>query len=298
MSDIFVVITNKAGINLFLVSILFSSVFSEPSDIVRTKDQRVYEGVITEEDTASVFIKLEEGSIVRISQSNVLSIGRYLTDPYDGYHLHDGFFFSMNIGGGRGYLNWERSNKNGTGTASLSGAGPMNEFKIGGAVKKNLILSFELVVPFPIQSGDFSGKGMGVNGLGVANSPDTASVTFFAGVGLGGTYYFMPHNVFLSGTLGVGAVSVDDKYGLRNNYDYGDSTRFSEAVGYFIQFKVGKEWWVSKNWGLGISAAYSFFRGNESAAVGDQGPLYTIDPSYKGSFSANQFGILFNTTFN
>jgi len=282
---------------LLLVSILFSSPFSKPIDIVHTKDQDVYKGVITDEDSATVLMKLKNGSIIRIPQSDVLSIGRYADDPDNGYHQHDGFFFSANNGGGYGSLSWGRFNNKESGTAVLTGAGPVIDYKIGGALKENLILSFDLIMT-PVASGDFSGKGMDVNGLGITSSPDSASDVFLGGAGLGLTYYFMPANIFLSGTLGVGAVALNDKYGSGSNYDLNLSTRYSEAFGNFIQLKVGKEWWVSTNWGLGISGAYFFFTGTEAAEGGAQDPHYTIDYSYKGSFSAHQFCLLFNATFN
>ena len=59
-----------------------------------------------------------------------------------GYHQHDGFFLSMNLGGGRGSIDLAATgapyNK-----ASFSGGGGHLEIKIGGAITENLILSGE-----------------------------------------------------------------------------------------------------------------------------------------------------------
>ena len=69
-----------------------------------------------------------------------------------------------------------------------------------------------------------------------------------SGYGGGATYYFMPANVYLSGSLGVGYLSIDT--------DFGDDT--SDA-GFAMDLSVGKEWWVGNSWGLGVAGAFGYF---------------------------------------
>jgi len=53
-----------------------------------------------------------------------------------------------------------------------------------------------------------------------------------------------------------------------------------------MQLKVGKEWWVSTNWGLGISASY--MKTNLKNSLGD----------INEDIDSNRFALSFNVTFN
>jgi hypothetical protein len=276
-------------------------------DIIGTKDGSLYKGTIVAQDSAAIAIELEGGSVIRIPMSNVLNTRYNVWEPEKkrdkerekGWHRHDGFFLSMNMGGGQAFDKWDRSSDDGSGTAIVSG--PTLDFidiRIGGAVKENLILSFD-VLGSGIMVPRASGKGLNVNGLGVPSPPDTVYGEVAAGAGLGVTYYFMPHNVFLSGTLGFGTLSMIHKYGTQSDSSIGsrESWRFSDADGVMLRIKVGKEWWVSKNWGLGVSGSYTIFQGKETKGDADD-PSFAVDPSYKGSLTSQRVAISFNTTFN
>lgn len=54
-----------------------------------------------------------------------------------------------------------------------------------------------------------------------------------------------------------------------------------------MQFKLGKEWWVSKNWGFGLGLTYDKTYATNDPGAGEMEKL-----------ESNRFGILFNTTFN
>jgi len=67
--------------------------------------------------------------------------------------------------------------------------------------------------------------------------------------GLGITYYFMPSNLYVTGSVGVGQSSLHtDAFDLAFNSDYGP----------VLDVGLGKEWWVSHNWGLGLTGAFGF----------------------------------------
>jgi hypothetical protein len=171
-------------------------------------------------------------------------------------HKHDGFF--MRFTAGPGFGSWQ-----GTGVATVpAGLNPVTNptgdgakfggsFSIGGAVNENLILH-----------GDFWFNG---------NSPRQTRTTFQelgTGVAGGGaTYYFMPQNVFVSGGVGLATSwlvildpdNVDRDWEKDRRHDrIPDGFNYGTGVGAYLM--VGKEWWVSDNWGLGAALQGDFAR--------------------------------------
>jgi hypothetical protein len=68
------------------------------------------------------------------------------------------------------------------------------------------------------------------------------------GVGPQLTYYLMPANVYVSGTVAFTRLTetICSSCGANS-----DTTSSDWGVG--VVFSVGKEWWVSDNWGLGVA---------------------------------------------
>jgi len=194
-----------------------------------------------------------------------------------GYHQHDGFYLSMSVGPVFGKVMDDVSSFNGASpyTLDMSGTGSVFDFKIGGAIRENLILHATLI------SNAFSGPTI----ITTRNSSSTkvkAPNSFSIGeamYGVGMTYYIMPSNILLSGSIGVGG------YTLMDSKD--DSHDISTDGGFSMQLKLGKEWWVSKNWGLGIGLTYGRTNVSNEPSTGE-----------KEELNSNRFGILFNTTFN
>ena len=96
----------------------------------------------------------------------------------------------------------------------------------------------------------------------------------FLGIGL--TYY-LPINVFLSGSIGLAS------FNLQDNGDDGNIEGSTEE-GLGFQVAVGKEWWVSDNWGLGVSAAFTYGSAEDKHDAGDA--------------SAYGINVMFSATFN
>jgi hypothetical protein len=65
----------------------------------------------------------------------------------------------------------------------------------------------------------------------------------FASTFVGASYYFMPENIYLS---------------MSFKYSGGGISKSSVDNGYGLQVSLGKEWWVSKNWGLGLALNISY----------------------------------------
>jgi hypothetical protein len=183
------------------------------------------------------------------------------------FHRHLGFYLSMSIGPLFGNV----TDNVDTYSMDMSGTGAQFDFKIGGAIKENLILHATLI------SNTLPGPLIKISGTSSTKASDNLTIgeAMFGG---GLTYYIMPSNIFLSGTLGLGNFSIIDSNDKSNNV--------STKQGFSMQLKIGKEWWVSKKWGLGISFTY----GKTNLTNASDGIVEKLD--------SNRFGILFNSTFN
>ncbi len=155
-------------------------------------------------------------------------------------HEHSGAFFRGTIGIGAGGYHTSGSTDNldlESGTATH-----LDEFNsttglslsVGGSLAENLILH-----------ADFTK-------LGVSDDDDDPAHPGLDlyGLGIGITRYWMPINIYLTGSIGPAMALLQDG---RHNYD-------NVAFGVIGKAAVGKEWWASENWGLGIAveATYSY----------------------------------------
>jgi hypothetical protein len=178
----------------------------------------------------------------------------------NGVHTHDGFFLRLEPG--FGYQ--KASASEGGNDASFSGAAGHLSVSIGGAPKENLIIAGNL---FSTAAVDPKAE---VNGV----ERDTEDLTVgLAGIGPQLTWYFMPANVYVSGTLAMTRLTVDN-----------DGEEGETEAGIGGRLAIGKEWWVSNQWGLGV-AGYGLFSSNEDK---DGGPRWR-------TWSA---GVTFSATYN
>ena len=184
-----------------------------------------------------------------------------------GYHRHKGFYLSMSAGPNFPSITSEVI---GDYNLKFTGIGAQFDLKIGGAIKENLILHATLL------SNTMSGpKTTSADGSSQKTSNNITLGEAMLGGGI--TYYFMPSNIFLSGSLGIGNFTVIDD---------DSETNVSTDRGFSMQLKAGKEWWVSKKWGLGVSLTYGKTNLTNKPSSGDE------------LLRSNNFGILFNATLN
>ena len=181
---------------------------------------------------------------------------------------HNGFYLSMGIGPVFGKI----SDDLGSYKMDMSGMGAVFDFKIGGAIKENLILHATLI------SNTMAGPTITTSDNSSIMANDNLNVGE-AMLGAGITYYVMPQNILLSGTLGFGNFSIMDNSNSANDV--------STKIGFSMQFKVGKEWMISKKWGIG--AAFTYGKTNLTNTSGG-GVVEKMD--------SNRFGILFNASLN
>jgi hypothetical protein len=179
-----------------------------------------------------------------------------------GYHQHDGFY--LRLQGGGGYLT--TSEKVLGSTATVSGGAGAFSVSIGAAVIRDLIIYGEILgmvvsdphVSYESQSGTASGVTMDCFGFGP-----------------GVTYYFEPINMYLSASVLFSQVSASSS----------KSNAVAETnMGFGFSLDIGKEWWVSTNWGLGPAFKFQFASMKEKGG----GPQMT----------ALGFALLFSATYN
>lgn len=146
------------------------------------------------------------------------------------YQRHFGFYIRPDLG--FGYMSSEESGFTISGFSGLAG------IAIGGAIQENSILAVHII--------DSVVQNPNVSGGGFSGTANDTSVTLW-GIGPQYTYYFTPANMYLSTTLALTRFHVSSSSGNADS-DWGLGTRLA----------LGKEWWVSDHWGLGLAGHFSF----------------------------------------
>jgi hypothetical protein len=210
--------------------------------------------------------KLTILSLLIISFSFCRAQVSYIMQNTD-YRVHDGFFLSLSCGPNSSEISVEVKGQN---DVNYSGTGPVFDLKIGGAIKENLILHATLTTNY------VAGPELITNGVSQHTSNNLLIGEDFIGGGI--TYYIMPSNTFLSGSLGFGNFRI---------MDTDAETSGTSDKGFGMQLKVGKEWWVSKRWGLGIALTYAKTKLTN-----------TPGGAVEELMNSNNYGIHFNATLN
>jgi hypothetical protein len=153
--------------------------------------------------------------------------------------------------------------------AAFVGGGGSFGVALGGAVMPNLII-FGNLFGMTLTDPDFE----------IAGTPygSVSGTTSFFGIGPGLAYYFDPYNVYISGTVAAMQFSANDSTT--------NATPYESEVGFGFQGMVGKEWWVTQDWGIGIA-------GEIIAATGMKDKN---DPTIK--WGGNTFSLVFSATYN
>jgi hypothetical protein len=103
-------------------------------------------------------------------------------------------------------------------------------------------------------------------------------------IGPGAAYYLQPANVYLSATLAFTTLTLKD---ARNE------NRLETETGFGVSAMVGKEWWVSTNWGLG--AALQLQLGTMKDRPVDRALVGGGDPP---RWTTTAFTVAFSATYN
>ncbi len=185
-------------------------------------------------------------------------------DPFaedePGKHEHDGFMFRVTLGPGWGSFT-ERSSVTTIGSGGdsvelgeqvldVSGAGLLLGLDLGTALGASTTLHArlsEMSLPDP---------GIRADGETLTPRGDATRAPTYLGAAL--THYLMPLHLY--GTASVG-LAVLRRPGFDGDTSLGD-------VGWGLNVDVGKEWWVSDNWGVGLAARYFWLSSSADAADG------------------------------
>jgi len=177
-------------------------------------------------------------------------------------YVHDGFFLRFAPG-----LGWNNTSSDpGGDSLKMSGVSGLFNFAIGGAVAQDLIVHLDVAgvnIPDPEVTR---------NGVDQSSNYSSASTSL---IGIGVTYYF-PSNSYVTGAVGF-AESSNESNGSTNRSD----------TGYGAHVIIGKEWWVSNNWGLGIAGQFLYTNCPDKPVSGA-----------KPDVESTTFGVLFSATYN
>ncbi len=174
---------------------------------------------------------------------------------------HDGGFF-LRLTAGGGYSN----SKIDDGFDEIELKGPSGSFDValGAVVANNFAVHATL--------GGFGLVDPTLEFNGFEDQTEDVALTMSM-IGGGFTYYFGSSNTYVTASVGAGQLTLD--------IDGDDET---SDTGLAFDAGIGKEWWVSDNWGLGVSAT----AGYHSIPPGDA----------DGNFKGTSFAIRFSATRN
>jgi hypothetical protein len=175
-------------------------------------------------------------------------------------HAHDGLFLRMCAGFGFGHsaVEDDQGDEN-----SIRGGSSASNLAVGAMVSKNLAVHADLFHVALLEPESF------INGKSAGTVPGKYIA---GGLGAGVTYYFMPSNLYLSGSLNF--VVLEAHIG---------GWKLKTDAGLGVDLLIGKEWWVSDNWGIGVAGQF----------------VYTLVPS-RWDTTHNSIGgaVLFTATYN
>ncbi len=171
-------------------------------------------------------------------------------------HRHLGFLLRLDVG--PGFASGAVSGIN------VSGVSGDFNLTLGGAVAENLIVGGFLWFERSVNPT--------VSGGGASYSTSNLSVQA-SGIGAEVIYYVMPANFYFTGSLGVSRLSTELG-------SYSGST----DVGPLLRLGIGKEWWVSRHWGVGIAGRFTGSTNNDSAA-GDSWTTFTGSVNFSATYN-------------
>lgn len=184
-------------------------------------------------------------------------------------HTHDGFF--LNLALGFGYQGFTYDANKALYDMEAKGVSTEFDLKLGGRIATNTILHATILGVTNTNEIEYKTKG----GKKIGSSSKNSENMSMLGIGL--TYY-LPENIFISGSAGFA------NFNLQDNSDEDRDIEGATENGLGVQIAAGKEWWVSDNWGLGLSVAFTYGAAEDKDDGGDA--------------SAYGVNVMFSATFN
>jgi hypothetical protein len=151
---------------------------------------------------------------------------------------HVGLFFRFDLG--LGYLGASTSPSTTLfGFDSAHGLAGELGVAMGGAVRENLLVGGHF------WANSVAAPTLRDRGASIATGGDFSSTLF--GIGPSFDYYFMPQNVYVTITPSLTWVRFSDFFG-----------DFDTDPGFGTRLALGKEWWMTGHWGVGLAGWYAF----------------------------------------
>jgi hypothetical protein len=151
---------------------------------------------------------------------------------------HDGFFVRLNVGVAYGGNSTKDVTRPAVDEVRVQGVGSSWSISVGYAFSNNFAVHLDSF------GGTLIDPAVYDDDTKVRDVPGKYTL---AGVGAGMTYYFMPINIFLSASVGVTILKAEINI-----------LRFESEPGVGASALVGKEWWLSDNWALGVAGQFIF----------------------------------------
>jgi hypothetical protein len=166
---------------------------------------------------------------------------------------------------------------------SIAGNSGSFALALGGAVNDAHLIIYGALVDSVITKPTYKLTGPPMSVTSNGRLVGTVSVGGWGRAGMlgigGGAAYYLESNLFFAGTLLGSQLFIDDTNG---------NTVAQSALGFTFEGLFGKEWWVSDNWGLGVTGQVLL------GAMKDR-PLGTGTPP---TWTLAAFSVLFSATYN
>ncbi len=147
-----------------------------------------------------------------------------------GYHVHDSLFFRLALG---------------VGYAQFVGDNPFRTTYKGGSRSGSVSLGFT-VIPDVVVFGELSGISLNNPTISAGNVETSNTQISASGLGLGASYY-LPSNIHMGASFIFSRIAGH----------LGENDIKSSDLGLVVHANAGKEFWVSDNWGLGLTLQLS-----------------------------------------
>ena len=155
-----------------------------------------------------------------------------------GKHKHDGFFLRLIAGPSYSTQTLNDASID----MNVKGISGSFNCQVGAEIAENLN-AFGEVAGFTITNPEVEIDGK------VYDTDEVKSSCFGFGGGL--TYYFMPSNFYVTGSIQAAKAKIE--------YEKGNTKFVGESnYGFGVFAGVGKEWWISDDWALGAVVFFSY----------------------------------------
>ena len=186
-----------------------------------------------------------------------------------GVQEHDGFYLRATLG--PAYLS---TAGDGSLDFSASGGGLSFSVAIGGAVATNLVIYGVLY------GAGAAGPTYEAGGASVETGSDVT--LSYGGLGVGLSYFLMPANVYFAGSIALVNAQLESEL---------ETIITDSKVGFGARLLVGKEFWISDNWGIGFAGELMLGSSSGGLAAGS-----AVDT--KERFTTFGAGVHFSATYN